>query len=399
MNKRFSHYLLAASLTTLFSPSLLADAIMDALTSGKAYGDFRLRFENVDQDNALKDADALTLRSRLGYATGEVSGISALLEFEDSRSVFGMDDYNDGLGSNPEYSTVVDPETTELDQSYLQHKTDNLNTRLGRQVLTYDNHRFIGDVGWRQDRQTFDALSSSYQFNKEFTLSFSYIGQRNRIFAEDKDIDSKDHLLNAGYTLSFGQLSAYAYLLEEDNDSSLSYDTFGVRFSGDTKSGDLKFIYSAEFATQEKSASGTDDLDADYLHLEGGVSCSGITAKLSYEVLGSDNGDYGFATPLATLHKFNGWSDQFLNTPDQGLVDMSVSVNGMLAGGKWAIIYHDFEADESSATVDDLGDEIDFSYGKGFGKHYSAGIKYAAYSKGDINVDTDKLWLWVGAKF
>ena len=49
--------------------------------------------------------------------------------------------------------------------------------------------------------------------------------------------------------------------------------------------------------------------------------------------------------------------------------------------------------------VDDLGDEIDFLYAKKFGKHYNAGIKYAQYSAGDILVDTDKLWVWVGASF
>ena len=44
-----------------------ATSIAEAITSGKAYGDFRLRYEGVEQDNALDDADALTLRSKLGY--------------------------------------------------------------------------------------------------------------------------------------------------------------------------------------------------------------------------------------------------------------------------------------------------------------------------------------------
>ena len=110
----------------------------------------------------------------------------------------------------------------------------------------------------------------------------------------------------------------------------------------------------------------------------------------------------GFATPLATLHKFNGWADQFLATPAQGLKDAYVSVSGKLAGGAWAVVYHDYEADEDTATIDDFGDEINISYAKKFGKHYSAGIKYAAYDAGDTatgKVDTDKLWVWVGFSF
>ena len=124
--------------------------------------------------------------------------------------------------------------------------------------------------------------------------------------------------------------------------------------------------------------------------------------KVGYELLGSDDGNYGFSTPLATLHKFNGWSDQFLNTPKEGLTDLYASVGGKVAGGKWAVIYHKFDADEASATVDDLGSEINAVYSKSFTKNYTAGIKLAAYSAGDTTagkVDTDKIWVWLNAKF
>ncbi|ARN73752.1 alginate export family protein [Oceanicoccus sagamiensis] len=400
--------LLGASLLTIstFSPTALSDAIAEALSSGTAYGDFRMRFETVDQDNALDDADALTLRSRLGYTTGAVSGFSATIEFEDSRSVAGIDDYNDTIGNGTEYSVIADPETTELDQGFLHYKTDKLSSKLGRQVIKLDNTRFVGDVGWRQDRQTFDGLSFDYNPLEDLTVKYAYLEQRNRIFAEEKDIDSKDHLLNASYKTGLGTLTGYGYLLEEDTDTELAFDTFGIRFKGATDTGDIKLLYTAEFATQEKSSQGAEDLDADYIFLEGGAVISGFTAKLGYEVLGSDDGQFGFSTPLATLHAFNGWSDQFLNTPNEGLVDTYISVSGKLAGGKWVVAYHDFSADEDSDISDDFGDEINISYGKSFGKHYSAGIKYAAYSADDPAnngatgfVDTDKIWIWAGAKF
>jgi hypothetical protein len=120
---------------------------------------------------------------------------------------------------------------------------------------------------------------------------------------------------------------------------------------------------------------------------------------VGYEVLGSDDGAFGFSTPLATLHKFNGWSDQFLGTPSQGLVDTNITFAGKVLGGGWKVVYHNFEADNASDTIDDLGTELNLSYVKKYGKHYSAGIKYAAYSAGDIKVDADKLWVWIGAKF
>jgi hypothetical protein len=389
-----------ASLATQFSPQPMADEIGEALSSGKASVDLRLRYEEVDQDNGLKDASALTLRTLLGYSTGSVNGFSAMVEFEDNRIVLGGGDYSvPQVGYNSGiYSVIADPETTELDQGYVQYQSDKLKVKVGRQVITYDGHRFVGHVGWRQDRQTFDGVSAQYSPTKDMSLNYAYISQRNRIFAQDLDLDAKDHLLNGAYKTSLGTLVAYAYLLEVDNNSKNSLDTFGMSFTGSTMAGDTKLLYSAEYANQSSETAST-DFDADYMMLEAGAVFGGITAKVGVEVLGSDDGSYGFSTPLATLHKFNGWSDQFLNTPAQGLVDVSLTLAGSLAGGGWTVVYHDFSADEATTTVDDLGTELDLQYVHKYGKYYSAGIKYAAYSGEGGRVDTDKLWLWVGAKF
>ena len=99
------------------------------------------------------------------------------------------------------------------------------------------------------------------------------------------------------------------------------------------------------------------------------------------------------------MHKFNGWADQFLGTPAQGLVDTSVTLAGKIADGGWTLMYHDFAADEASALVDDLGSELDLQYSRKFSKNYSAGLKYAAYSGASGRVDADKGWIWLGAKF
>jgi len=385
-----------------YADSSSPDPISDALINGKADVNVNLRYETVDQENSLKDANALTLRTRLTYSTGDVAGFSSLIEFEDSRNVLGVDDYNNTLGKNAGvYSVVADPETTELDQFLLQYKQQDLTMKVGRQLITMDNHRFIGHVGWRQDRQTFDGVTIAYSPVKGLSLDYGYITKRNRIFAEAKDIDSKDHLINAAYQTSFGKIIGYGYLLEVDNNTDNSLDTFGIRLNGSTLIGEQKLSFQLEYADQD-SDSATTSYSADYILAELSTAFSGIGVKVGYELLGSDGGDYGFSTPLATLHKFNGWSDQFLSTPNEGLADLYASVTGKVAGGKWAIIYHKFDADDASATVDDLGYEIDAVYSKKFTKNYSGGIKLASYSAGDSTagkVDTDKVWLWLNAKF
>ncbi|WP_077343220.1 alginate export family protein [Pseudocolwellia agarivorans] len=373
---------------TLASTSLTAFAANESKTAL----DFNLRYESVDQDNALKDANALTLRTRLTHTTASYNGFTGVVEFEDSRVIAGVDDYNNTNGLNAGiYSVVADPETTELDQAFIQYKKDKFTAKVGRQVITLDGHRFVGHVGWRQDRQTFDAATFMYQASDKLSGSYSYISKRNRIFAQAKDFDSKDHLLNVAYQTSIGKLVGYAYLLEVDDNTDNGLDTYGVSFTGKKDN----FSYAAELATQTDDAT---DADTTYIMLEGGYNFGKVTAKLGYESLGSDKG-VGFSTPLATAHKFNGWADQFLNTPPVGLEDVYVTLAAKILGGGLTVTYHDFSAEEGSA---DLGSEIDAVYAKGFAKHYKAGVKIASYSAGDAGtgkVDTDKIWLFVSATF
>lgn len=396
--------LLTVSVLTALCSQVWANDIHDALSDSTAYADFNLRYEGVDQDNALKDASALTLRTWLGFSTGSVNGFSFTAEVEDSRTVMGQDEFSVGpTGFNVgEYSVIADPETTEIDQAYIQYKTDSFTGRLGRQVITLDDHRFVGHVAWRQDKQTFDAVSAKYAVNKEVEFFYSYLYKRNRIFAEAADVDSNDHLLHISYTADIGKFVAYAYLLEVDNGTTNGIDTFGLSYDGKAASEKVKWTYGGEFATQTSESGAGDsaaDFEAIYLNAYVGATFSGLTAKVDYELLGSDDGQYGFATPLATLHKFNGWTDQFLSTPTQGLQDLKFSLSGGFAGGKWIVAYHDFSSDDSAGGVDDLGSEINAQYTKKFAGKYNVGIKFGSYDAGDIKVDTNKFWMWVGTRF
>lgn len=363
------------------------------------YGDLRLRWEAVSQSNAAENATAVTLRSRLGYATEAYSGFSGRIEVENNTAL--VDDYNDTVGGGSQYSVVADPEVTEVDQAYIQYQDFGATVKLGRQVLTFDNHRFVGHVGWRQDRQTFDGMSVSYAASKALKINMAYITKRNRIFAQDKNLDAKDLLLNAAYKASFGQLTGYAYLLEVDNNIKNGLDTYGLRYNGEATLDSAAVSYAVEWATQTSTSGGIEN-SARYALLELAAVVNKFKLTVGYESLGSDNAAFGFATPLATGHKFSGWSDQFLGTPKQGLVDVYVSLAGKAAGGKWLLAYHEFSADESTATVDDLGSELNVLYARKLGKGVTAGIKYAAYSAGDAaagKVDTDKLWVWTGFAF
>ena len=101
-----------------------------------------------------------------------------------------------------------------------------------------------------------------------------------------------------------------------------------------------------------------------------------VSIALGYEVLGSDEGTAAFKTPLATLHKFQGWADKFLGTPANGVEDSYIKLAGKLGPAKVALFYHDFSADFGGA---DLGSEIDVVATYPIKKGVSVQLKYASY--------------------
>ncbi len=417
MKKLTALSLLATGISSMAiapTAALAEDAFIDALTGGEVSFSARARYENVKQDNALEDADAFTLRTTLGYKTGAFHGFSGFVEFEDV-SHLGPDDFNAaGTNNEPDYSIVADPEGTEVNQAYLAYGAFDTTFKFGRQIITYRDapfHRFIGTVGWRQNWQTFDALSIVNQSLPDTTLSYAYLDKVQTIFGEDGnnaallvedgEIEMDSHLFNAQYSgLPIGNLEGYAYLLDyEDSvdDSAYSRATYGARLSGAQPFNEaFKVVYSTEYATQDDYADGEMD-QQDYYLLELGGKYKGWLLKLSHEVQEGD-GTFSFRTPLGTNHAYQGWADIFLNTPTQGLEDTYVTLVGDVMEAKLVAVYHDFETDEDSL---DAGDEFDIMLQKTFKQHYTVGVKYADYNADDEfgGVDTEKFWVYGELKF
>lgn len=393
---------------------------VEAITGGKLTGQLRPRFEWVDQEGKPEQANAFTLRTQLGYATGEFRGFSAFLQFEDVHNI-GGNQYNDTINGLTRFPVVADPESTEVNQAYLSYKgqPDTLLSdtvfKYGRQIINLDNQRFIGDVGWRQNSQTFDALAITSTLTNNLNLFFSHVSNVNRVFGEKhptlSDIDLRGELLNVAYRgIQYGTLVGYAYLLDYEPGQpippSASNKTLGVRFDGwYQQEGGVKYFYTAEYADQSDYQDGANTVNGDYKNLILGLEIQGFQVKLNYEVL-SGNGVYGFATPLATLHAFNGWADQFLTTPKDGLRDVFVTASKSWAGINWLLRYDSFSSDHDGY---DYGSEWNFSAAKKLNKNITVVLKYAAYS-GDANTinltrnpalagDLDKFWLQADFQF
>ncbi len=398
----------ALSLSGLaLSTTVNADAFTDALTGGKVKMDVRLRYEDVQDDSSAKDADLTTIRTRLGYQTGSVSGFDAYVEMENTTALGDIDAKTAGTNGwgagNAAYSVIADPEGTELNRYWLGYNglADTV-VRVGRQRIIYDNARFIGNVGWRQNEQTYDSLTLVNKSLKDTTISYAFITEVNGIKGQNVDMDS--HLINIGYTgLGFGKLTGYGYFLDYDKTASgaqlASQKTLGLRFNGGTDVGNgVKLLYTAEYAQQDDYKDGANTINYDYGLVKLGVSVAGITAVAGYEQLEGDSSG-AFQTPLATLHGQNGWADMFLTTPANGLEDRSIALSTKVVGIKLKAVYHDYQAETGSV---DYGDELDLVAVKKFGKNYTVLAKYATFdadSQWTGKADKDKFWLQAGFKF
>jgi len=387
-----------------------ADSLSEVLSKGKVSAAFNYRYEQVDQQGIGKKAQASTLRSRLGYQTATLKGISGKLELEDV-SVIGNEQYNSTANGKTAYPVVADPEDAELNQAYLQFTgVEGLTLTGGRQRIKLDNDRFIGNVGWRQNEQTFDAVRLAFSPMADLVGTYLYLANVNRIFGEhhpnaalaDSRMDS--HLLHLGWTGQAAlQVSAYGYLLDFENAPAASTQTFGIRFTGALKPGEtFTLLYTAEYADQSDYALGAAINQGDYYFIALGAGVMGITVQAAYEVLSGD-GVYGFATPLATAHAFQGWADKFLATPATGVEDLYFTLSGKAAGLKLVGVYHLFSSDAGDFKY---GTETDLLIMKPISENILVSAKYAMYAAdrnpqntGGTAVDTDKLWLTGELKF
>ncbi|MFN3233957.1 MAG: alginate export family protein [Gammaproteobacteria bacterium] len=384
-----------------------SNSLTDAILNGNAYLKFRLRYENADQDNSLKDANALTLRSLLGYQTGVYKGFAAVIEFSNVSAL--IDNYNSGgVDSSPNdtsYTAIGDPKATVLNQAYVTYNGLSwASFKVGRQVIILDNARFVGNVGFRQTEQRYDAAAVTFHPLENLDLYYAYVWQVNRVFGPDAisprdKFESNSHFINLSWRVSDHMtVTPYTYLIDNRNASSTSNDTFGLSVTGDYPlSSRLSGLYRAEYAHQIDAFNNETDYSANYYHLMAGLRGHVVEGKVGYEVLG--DGALGFQTPYATLHKFNGWADVFLLTPTDGLRDVYGTLSATI--DRWnikpLITVHYFETETNTAH---LGNEIDFGVSKKINQYFSLCLEYANFFDAQsIYVNTQKVWLTASANF
>lgn len=403
-----------------------ADPVAEALSKIKPTIDLRVRYEHADQ-SGLSEGRALTGRIRLGALSPEISALDGNLQafFEiEHTEAWDRDSYNAAGIHGPSPSAgsrtlIADPESSEINRAWVSYKAYDSLLKVGRQRIKLDGDRFIGNVGWRQNEQTYDAVSLKNTSVEDLALFYAYVWNVERIFGDDdhlsRDYNSLSHFINVAYSgIPYAKIVAYAYLLDLQNGSGTDFDddssdTFGASITGTFKAtDDVSLGYYGEYATQEDGGDSTLSYDTDYWHAKGWVSAGGFTFGVGQENLLSDRdsnstsgGRVGFRTPLATGHKWNGFADQFLTTPDAGLVDTYAYATAKLP---WKVVakawYHDFDTDSGN---DDYGREWNGVLARKFDHGISALLKYANFDAKSGNaggkVDLRRFWAQIEFKY
>ena len=340
---------------------------------GKVNIDSRTRWEQSESGDS--DPDGISIRTRLGYTTPNYQGFKGMLEMENVSIPFNADQPN-GL----------DVKTTELNQLWLSYNITDLGSlKLGRQIYTLDDHRFIGHVGWRQNIQTFDAVTAKIGIDERLTLRTGFIDQVNRINATVQDMNGS--LINLQFSpADYLQLTAFAYFLNFDS-FAVDSDSIGVRATGKLPLGGSSLSYAASYSKQDQP---TRDKKYDYFSIDLKANVKPFNLNIGYETLEGDASN-SFSTPLATVHKFQGFADKFAGssingTQVNGITDLYFGGSYKFPIGNGVVakaFYHIFEAETGNV---EYGKELDIVLAYKINTHLNTVFKFADYN-GEVSTD------------
>ena len=410
----------AAGRATLLSGLMLSSAL--ALTAfcsatanakdlgayGKITGDIRYKFESVDEEARPRDGDSHSVRAHLGYQTPEWNNLYAFGEVETVREI-GPADYDDGLNGKTSFARISDPQMNGINQLYVHYKyNDDTSIRLGRQLLIFDNQRFVGTSKSRQNDPTQDALLVKYGITEDLDLAYAhsiayrrYAGSRST----SSTYEGSMNLVNLHYSAPYDiGVTGYGYWLDFDGvtaEQNLSSRTHGLRVTWEPKGDGLHPIATAEFARQSDYGHSTLSYDENYSLFDLGARYDKIKAVISVETLGG-NGTSAMQTPVGAAHALTGYTDRFSTIPVNGLRDvrltLTVPYDLPWDGQSVEVVgqIHDFKSDDGDV---DYGHEAGISVMYKPVKDHAINLKYATYEAEDFSSDTNKLIMSYEYKF
>lgn len=377
-----------------------ADELSFDKLPGKHELGMRTRYQTIN-DSWIGDAEAYTTRLKLTstFNLNNHQHWQLLLE-PNLVYAFNRGDYN-SVTVRKKTAPIPDPHSIDITRAFLAYQSNNdWQVKLGRQILAFDNERFIGSIEFWQKPQSFDAVTFQYNNHINWDIQYAYTNKVHRIFGHksrlnipksdirfglvnQRPIDElgehnlNTHLLNVKYiTENNLSIVGYNYSIDNETQPNFSTQTVGIKLSDEFKPEKIKYRYSLEFANQTDFANNTNNYQAWYNLIEASIQYKSHLLQLSQEILSSDNGNV-FITPLSTGHKFQGWVDIFASYGMQtGLRDQYITYKGRIKKLRWRSVYHHFVDYETGSNI---GNELDIELAYRISRKWEFKLIYSNY--------------------
>ncbi|PZX54709.1 hypothetical protein LV84_02863 [Algoriphagus ratkowskyi] len=382
--------------------------------------DLRPRFEyrhgygSLFPDDA-KPAAFVTQRTRLNMGYTE-DKLSLYFSFQDV-STWGDEQTLTISDNNNSFS---------LFQAWFRYSfTENLALKLGRQTISYDNQRILGEVDWAMQGRFHDAAMLQYSKDK-FKLDFAFAYNQ-----EKQNSIGTDYTISGGYSYKTMQMAHLTQAWDKASFSFLFLNNGIQKYTNDlipvtdglyyrqTTGAYFTFPLSVLAITgsaylQTGKANAATDLSGYQYMVEAKYKTGIMTLIAGFESLsGTDQvgeeKNKSFFPLYGTNHKFNGYMDYFYvgnHANNVGLNDLYGKIS--LATGEKSTLglnAHLFYANAEMANdlSQNLGTELDLVYGTSLGKYVKLAAGYSqmfatesmSAVKGGITSENTNNWGWV----
>ncbi|WP_400074781.1 alginate export family protein [Winogradskyella sp. R77965] len=376
--------------------------------------EYRHGFNNLFPDDA-EPAAFVVQRSRLNF-NYQMDKLTIMMSVQDV-STWGDTRQIDPTDSNNSFS---------LFQAWIDYKiSENWSTKLGRQVISYDDQRIFGGLDWAMQGRFHDAALLRYNkgsFKADIGFAFSQESQQR---------EGNGFFIQGAFTYKAMQ---YAYLKKSWEKSSASFlilNTGFQDFSGINNNepdgvfyrhtvgshfkfpvDNVKLMGSAYY--QLGKSDGSTDLSAYNLALEANYKPAKTLFGIGFEMLSGtdqdgDSKNKSFFPLYGTNHKFNGFMDYFYvgnHANNVGLNDLyakAVFKTGEKSTFLAKVHYFGANASFSGDENSYLGTELDLVYTQNLIKNVKLNIGYShmfasdsmSLIKGGRPSDNTNNWAWM----
>jgi len=326
-------------------------------------------------------------------------------------------------------NTKSDVNGIQLFEAWVQYNfNEKWSSRLGRQVISYDNQRILGEADWAQQAQSHDALMVTYKTQKsKLDLAFAYNANGETDIATPYTVATYKTMQSAWYHTELGKINMSLLFLNTGFENKLTppiptplpelkvdyMQTFGTYMNTKGKSWDGNLWFYGQTGKSNTLSVSAFDAALNFNY----ALTDKFKAGFGYEFLsGKSQADTStdiksFLPIFGTNHGLNGYMDYFYvgnHKNSVGLQDAFLKFGYTVNKWQFNLLPHVFNAANTVLDANGnemsnyLGTEIDFTAGYAVHKYINITGGYSQMFATDTmqrlkggDVDHTNNWAWV----